>query len=122
MPEYGRCPIPFRNTLQLGVAYVQTFCDATGRISSRQFWNHASGGWEPAPRDDAKHVRLLERLSDDVNDPDNSAQYLFVQREPMEEVNTNTHIYAVNSSGVVTDNAYDPMPRNYILLLSSQGR
>lgn len=122
MPDYGRSPYPFNSTNQLGVAYIRVEVDAARKISSKQYWNHAAGGWEDGPRDDAKHILKLERLADGT-DAENTIQCFWAlsgQDSPLASNNVITVVYTLDSGGVATAVPIDPFSSPYIKVSSGQ--
>jgi hypothetical protein len=103
MSAYGRTPLSEENGVGLGIAYVRLETDANGIVqtANRQYWNHATKVYEPAPRDDAKHVKPCQRLADDP-DFDSFVQLAAVERQAVEGFNVIIVYYTLDSSGNVT--------------------
>lgn len=104
MSAYGRTPLCEDNGVGLGIAYVRLETDAAGVVqtAARQYWNHATKVYEPGPRDDARHVRPCQRLTDDAADVDNLVQLAPAERQPLEWSNVLVVYYNVDSSGKAT--------------------
>jgi hypothetical protein len=111
MPEYGSCPIPITGAVAFGVAFVELSLDATGAVSSKRYWNHATEGWEAGPRDDAKHILKLPRLNEDGSDVESHISLLSITRKAMGTVSAVTVVFTLDAEGKPTE-VRDAFTRN----------
>lgn len=104
MAAYGYTPISEENGTGLGLAFVLLNTDVNGVVQTagRQYWNHATKVYEPGPRDDAKHLKLYQRLTDVSADFDNLVQVVAIERQALEPANTIIVVYTVDSTGKAT--------------------
>lgn len=122
MPTFGRSPYSFNSTNQIGIAYVRVEIDGAGGMSSKQYWNHATEGWEDGPRVDSKHIIKLERLAP-ATDVENTVQCYFVprgDRSPLSSPNVLAIPFVLDAQGVPTAVATDALSQPYLKISSGQ--
>jgi hypothetical protein len=120
MTAYGETPMSEENGTSLGLAYVQVQTDVNGVVqtATRGYWNRATKVFDVGPRDDAKHVKPYQRLSDDAKDKDNLVQLAAVEREALAWTNVVAVVYTIDAAGAVTG-IYRTYPHNIVQSLAS---